>query len=114
MKKVLLRWLISALSIFLTAKLVGYIHVSGFTVTLIAAFILGVVNAVIKPIIMILTLPINFITLGLFTFVINGFVLYLTAGLVPGFAISGLFGAIVGSIVLSLFNMLLNHIFDLD
>lgn len=114
MKKILLRWFVSALSIFLTAKLVGYINVSGFTVTLIAAFILGVVNAVIKPVIMILTLPINFITLGLFTFVINGFVLYLTAGLVPGFAISGLFGAIVGSIVLSLFNMLLNNIFDLD
>ncbi len=114
MKKFFLRWIVSALSIFLTAKLLGSVYVSGLTASLVAAAILGIVNTIIKPIVVILTLPINFLTLGLFTFVINGFVLYLAAGLVTGFAISGLFGAIIASVVLSILNMVLTHLFDLD
>ncbi|OPJ55138.1 phage holin family protein [Alkalithermobacter paradoxus] len=113
MRKFILRWLISALSIYLTAKLLGYVHVSDFSTTLVAAAILGIINTLIKPIIVMFTIPINFMTLGLFTFIINGFMLYLASALVEGFVIYGLLGAIVASIVLSIVNMILSSLFDI-
>ena len=108
----LLKWLSAAISIFITAKLFGFIHVSSFGVTLVAALVLGVVNTIIKPLLIIFTLPINILTLGLFTFVINGIVLYMTSGLVPGFEITGLLGAIVAAVIISFINMIINSVID--
>lgn len=99
-----------AVSIFLIAKIFENIYISGFMVALWAAIILGIANTVIRPILLIFTLPINIISLGLFTFVVNGIILKLTAGIVPGFKVIGLFGAIIGSIVLSIVNIIISEV----
>lgn len=105
--KFLARWLVSAVSIYIIAYLMVGIEVSGFEATLIAAAILGIVNTIVKPLLLFFTLPINIMTLGLFTFVINGVVLWATASFVNGFEVRGLFDAIVGSILISITNMLI-------
>lgn len=110
MKKFFLRWISMAVSIFLIAKIFENIYISGFMVALWAAIILGIANTVIRPILLIFTLPINIISLGLFTFVVNGIILKLTAGIVPGFKVIGLFGAIIGSIVLSIVNIIISEV----
>lgn len=109
-KNLIIRWFVSALSIYIIAYLLEGIYVTDFTATLIAAAILGIVNAIIKPLLIILTLPINILTLGLFTFIINGIVLKLTASLVNGFMVRGLFAAVIGSILISIVNMILTNL----
>ncbi|MEW6047535.1 MAG: phage holin family protein [Bacillota bacterium] len=96
------RWLINGVALLLVAKLVGGIQVGGVFAALVAAAILGLVNAFIRPLLIVLTLPINIVTLGLFTFVVNALMLWLTAGLVPGFNVHGFWAALWGSILLSL------------
>lgn len=114
MKKFIFRWLASAISILIIAKLFDNIYISGFIVALWAAAILGIANTIIKPVLIILTLPINIITLGLFTFVVNGLILKLSAGIVPGFRVVGLFGAIIASIVLSILNIIITDLFGIS
>ncbi|MBB6216032.1 putative membrane protein [Anaerosolibacter carboniphilus] len=110
MTKFLLRWIASAASIYITAALFENIYITGFAAAMIAAVILGIANMIVKPIIIVFTLPINILTLGLFTLVINGIVLKMTAGFVGGFMIDGLTTAILASIVLSIVHMLLSGI----
>ncbi|SHK53143.1 putative membrane protein [Caminicella sporogenes DSM 14501] len=114
MKKFILRWLSSAVSIYIIAKLFENIYISGFIVALWAAVILGIANTIVKPMLIILTLPINIVSLGLFTFVVNGLILKLSAGIVPGFRVNGLFGAIIASIVLSLLNLIITSVFGIS
>ena len=102
--------LINASALILTAYLVPGFGVSNFATALLAAIVLGVINTFVKPILTIITLPINFLTLGLFTFVINAVVLYLTTLVVPGFMIDGMLTAILGSIVLSIVSTILSHL----
>ncbi|NMC27434.1 MAG: phage holin family protein [Syntrophomonadaceae bacterium] len=106
-----LRWLLNILAIFLTAALL-----SGFEVTIwgaiVGSIVLGVINAIIRPVLIILTLPLNIITLGLFTFVINGVMLWLTAATVKGFDIHGFGWAILTAIVLSLISLLISLLID--
>ena len=102
MKPFLLRLFINAVALLITASLVEGIHIEGFTATLLAALILGAVNAVIRPIFLIFTLPLNVLTLGLFTLVINGLMLKLVGALAPGFYVGGFFAATFGALVLSL------------
>ncbi|KXZ39376.1 putative membrane protein [Alkalithermobacter thermoalcaliphilus JW-YL-7 = DSM 7308] len=113
MKKFISRWIISALSIYFTSKILGFVYVADFSTTLVASFILGIINTFIKPIIFFLTIPINFLTLGLFSFIINGFMLYMASIIVEGFDVYGILGAVIASIVLSLFNMIFVNLFDL-
>lgn len=108
--KFLARWFVSAASIYIIARLLTGIQVSGFEATLIAAAVLGIVNMIIRPILVILTLPITIVSLGLFTFVINALTLKLTAFLVPGLTVNGLFSALLGSILISVVNMLLGNL----
>ena len=75
---------------------------------LIAALVLGIVNAIIRPILMVFTLPLNVLTLGLFTFVINAFMLMIVGALVSGFAVDGFFAALLGSVVLSVVSAILS------
>jgi putative membrane protein len=82
---IIIRWLVSALAIIITAYLLPGVTVSDIQTALIAALVLGIINAIIKPLTIILTLPINIITLGLFTFVINALMILLTSYFVPGF-----------------------------
>lgn len=103
----LIRWLLNGLALLLTAALLEGIKISGPGAALMAALVLGIINAVIRPLFLLLTLPLNIISLGLFTFVVNGLMLMIAAGLVRGFVVSGIFSAIVGSIVLSLISSLL-------
>ncbi|AHM56237.1 hypothetical protein EAL2_c09380 [Peptoclostridium acidaminophilum DSM 3953] len=114
MNKFLARWIVSTLALFLAASLLKSVEVTGISAALLAAAVLGIVNMFLKPLALILTLPINILTLGLFTFVINGFMLYITSGLVPGFAVTGFWGAVAGAIVISVFNMILNSIFNIE
>ncbi|SCY92357.1 phage holin family protein [Alkaliphilus peptidifermentans] len=108
--KFLARLLVSAVSIYIIAYLMAGITVTTVEATLMAAVILGLVNTFIKPLIIFLTLPINIMTLGLFTFLLNGIVLYGTASIVNGFYVVGLVDAIIGSILISIVNMLLSGV----
>lgn len=104
----LMRWLISALTLIIVANVIEGVQISGLSSALIAILVLGIANAVIRPILLILTLPINIITLGLFTFVINAIILYMVASVVTGFEISGFLDAVIGTILLSLMGSLVN------
>lgn len=106
MSDILITWLLSALAILAVAYLVPGVTVSGFLVALVVALVLGLLNAFIKPILMILTLPINILTLGLFTLVINTVLILVAAYVVPGFELDGFWWALVFSIALSLVNVL--------
>lgn len=106
----IVRWLINALALYLTAVLLPGMQFRGLGATLLAAAVLGIVNAVIRPLLLLLTLPLNIVTLGLFTFVINALMLLLTSAVVPGFTISGFGSAIVGAIVLTIISFILSHL----
>lgn len=104
-------WLISALAIGITAYLLPGVKLSGFLAALVTAVVLGLANAVIKPLLLLLTLPLNILTLGLFTLVINAVLIMLTSAVVPGFYVSGFWQALLFSLVLVLVNYLLGLIF---
>ena len=106
----LIRWLINAAALVFTAYLLEGIDVGGFGAALLASLVLGIVNAIIRPVFLLFTLPLNLLTLGLFTFVINGIMLKLTAAVVGGFEVRGILPAIVGSIILSLVSFLLSSL----
>lgn len=101
---------LNALALLATAYLVPGFRVDSFTTALLAAIVLGLINTVVRPILTIITLPINLLTLGLFTFVINAVVLYLTTLVVPGFMIDGMLAAILGAVVLSVVSTILSHL----
>lgn len=110
MVSILANWLLSAITIFLIASYVPGFSVNSFTTALVVAFILGIVNAFLKPIIQILTLPINILTFGLFTFVINAVLIWLVAYIVPGFEIAGFVPALIGAIALWAIGTLVNFV----
>ena len=85
------------------------IRVDGFLAALVAAFLLGVVNAIIRPILVLLTFPLTLVTLGFFLLVINGLMLWLVSALVRGFHVSGFWGAVFGSILISLVSWILSR-----
>ncbi|MBC7384604.1 MAG: phage holin family protein [Cryobacterium sp.] len=106
----LLTWLISALALLITSKVIPGFKVKSFGSALWAAVVIGIANTLIWPILIFLTLPINLITLGLFTFVVNGAVLKICAAMMKGFDITNWWSAIFGAIVLALVGMLLRMI----
>lgn len=101
MNLLFLRWLTMTAAIILAAYLLDGIRVSGFFSALCAAALLGIFNAVLRPIAILLTLPINIMTLGLFTFVINAILLKMVSGIIRGFDVSGFWPAVFGSLVIS-------------
>ena len=104
----LLTWLITALSLLIISALRLGIEIKGFGTAIVAALVLGVLNAVVRPILGFLALPITFLTLGLFALVLNALMIMLMAALVKGVRLlNGFWGALVGSIVLSLLNWLI-------
>jgi putative membrane protein len=104
----LIRWGINTLSLILTGHFVPGIHIASLWAALMAALLLGLVNAFIKPVLILLTLPINVLTLGLLTFIINGMLLSFVAWAIPGFIIDGFLWAILGSLILSIISTLLS------
>jgi putative membrane protein len=108
MQRFLLKWFVTAVSIFVVANVFKLIHVENLTVLVLAALILGILNAFVRPILLVLTLPINIVTLGLFTLVINGFLLYATAGLVSGFDITSFWRALLAALLISIVTAMIN------
>lgn len=103
-----IRWLILTAAIMAASFLMNGIEVTGFFSALGAAAILGVLNAVFRPILIVLTLPINVLTLGLFTFVINAVLLMMVSGVIRGFHVQGFWWAVLGSLVISLVSWFLS------
>ena len=103
-----LRFFITACGLLLAAWLLDGIHISSPTSLVFAALVLGLVNAIVRPVLLLLTLPITIITLGLFLLVLNGAMLRLAALIVPGFIVDGFGTALLGSIIVSLTAMLAN------
>ena len=104
MGKLLLHWLISALFLYVLSFLFSGIVIQGFMAALVAAVVLGLINATLKPLLQLISLPITFLTLGIFYLVINAFMLMLVSALVPGFIVDGFGTAFFAAIVLSLLN----------
>lgn len=96
------RLIITALGLWAAATIMPGVHMSGWGPLIISALVLGIVNAVIRPIILILTLPLTVLTLGLFILVVNGLSLGIVAWLVPGFELAGFWSAVLGAIVVGL------------
>src|SRR5437868_14657966 len=97
------RWLLSTLALFIVVNLMPrHFHAHSLTALAIAALVLGLLNAIVRPILFILTLPLTIVTLGLFLIVLNGIMLELTAWLAPGFRIDDFVAAIIGAIVLAI------------
>jgi putative membrane protein len=103
------RWLVITVAIMLASVLIPGIQIDSVPTAVIAAGILGLINIFIKPILIILTLPLNIITLGLFSFIINAFLLKMVAWFVTGFEVNGFLAALLGALVISLVNWLANR-----
>lgn len=107
----MIRWMCSILAIIITAAIIP-----GFELTIwggiVGSVFLGVINAIIRPIIIFLTLPLNIISLGLFTFIINGFMLYITAATIKGFTIHGFWWAVLSAMLLSLINFIISYFIE--
>jgi len=104
----LLRWLILTLGIIIASYLLEGIHVSGFVPAFFAAALLGILNALFRPVLILLTLPINILSLGLFTFVINALMLMMVSEVISGFEVHGFWTAVFGSLIISIISWLLN------
>ena len=109
--KFIVRLLINTAAVLLIAYfLPGVIRVDSLPAALAGAFLLGIVNGIIRPILILLTLPLTILTFGLFLLILNGFMLWLVAALVSGFHVNGFGGAVVGSILISLISWILSHL----
>ena len=108
MKGLIIRWLILTIAILSAAYFIPGITVSSFAAAFFAAAVLGILNALFRPVLILLTLPINVLTLGLFTFIINALLLKITAGLIPGFDLQGFWPAVLGALFISIVNWLLH------
>jgi putative membrane protein len=99
MLKVLAKWLLSASALLFVAYLYSGVEVTSFMAALLAALVIGLLNAVVRPVLVVLTLPVTVLTLGLFLFVINALVFWAAAGVLDGFQVRGFVGALVGSLL---------------
>jgi putative membrane protein len=108
---ILVRWFLNAIALFATAYILkdkGFVLQDGFFTALKASFVMGIINATIRPIILFFTVPINLLTLGLFTFVVNAMMLYLTSWIISDFQIKNVWAALIGSILISLISTALS------
>lgn len=109
----IVRWFINALALLLVAYLYSGVKVDGIFAALIAALVLGLVNAVIRPLLVVLTLPVTILTLGLFIFVINAFMFWFVTEIVKGFTVTGFMAALIGSLMFSVISLVTNWlVFD--
>jgi putative membrane protein len=108
--RLLAAWLINALALLALPWLLPSIHVASFTTALGVAVVLGLINAVIRPVLLLLTLPVTLLTLGLFIFAINGMMFMLAAWLLEGFVVDGFFAGVLGSALYSVISWLLTKL----
>jgi len=109
MRGVLLRWLILTAAVLAASWLLTGVRVNGIFPAILAAALLGICNAVLRPLLIVLTLPLNILTLGLFTFVINALMLLLVSAVIPGFYVLGFWTAFFGALIISVTSWLLNR-----
>lgn len=102
MLSLIIVWIINALSLLVLAWLIPAVHVQSFGTALVAALVLALLNTLIRPVLFILTLPVNVLTLGLFTFIINGFLFWVAANFLEGFSVRGFWWAVLAAMVYSL------------
>jgi len=110
MLALLARWALNAAALLLVAYLYPGVRIESFFTALMAALVLGLINAVIRPILVILTLPVTLLTLGLFLFVINALLFWLVAEIVKGFHVEGFLAALIGSVLYSIITLLTSWI----
>jgi putative membrane protein len=108
MRGLAVRWVILAGAIMVASYLLDGIEITGFFPALGAAAMLGILNAFLRPVLIILTLPINVLSFGLFTFIINALLLKMVSGVIPGFDVHGFWTAVWGSLIITLVNWLLH------
>jgi putative membrane protein len=106
----LIRWGINAVALYLTTLLVPGVRVPDVGSAILAALVLGIVNAVIRPVVLLLTLPLTILTLGVFTFVVNAFMLYIVAVVTHRLVLDSALSAFIGAIVLSVISFILSHL----
>lgn len=111
MTNLALKWLLNSLALFFVMKLIPGIQIGRIQDLLLATLVIGLLNVFLRPILLLLTLPVTLITLGLFTLVINGVIFSLAAYLVPGLHVSGFGAAFMAALLFSLFSSVLNMIF---
>jgi putative membrane protein len=112
MTRLLLTWMLNAFALFIVMKLVPGIQIDRFSDLLLATLVIGLLNAFLRPLVILLTLPVTILTLGLFTLVINGVMFYLAAHLVSGFHVTGFGAAFLAALLFSLFSFFLNMLFQ--
>ncbi len=110
MLTLLARWIVNAAVLLLVAYIYPGVQVDSFVAALLAALVLGLVNAIVRPILVVLTLPVTLLTLGLFLFVINALLFWFVAEVVHGFSVGGFWAALLGSILYSLFTLVTSWI----
>ena len=110
--KFIIKWLCSALALLAVAYLYSGVVVTSFTGALIAAAVLGVLNTIIRPLLVLLTLPVTVVTLGLFMFVINALMFWAAASLVSGLQVNGFVAALIGSVIYSLLQLAIEFVLE--
>jgi putative membrane protein len=106
--KIVVRWLLLAAALLLVAQIYRGVQVTSFASAMIAALVLGLLNTLLRPILVLLTLPVTLLTLGLFLFVINALMFYFAAALLDGFRVTGFAAALIGSILYSLCGLVID------
>ena len=107
MLKLLAKWLLSASALLFVAYIYDGVEVTGYTTALLAAFVIGLLNIVVRPVLVVLTLPVTVLTLGLFLFVINALVFWAAAGVLDGFQVRNFVGALIGSLLYTLIGVVI-------
>jgi putative membrane protein len=110
--KLILRWLLLAAALLLVANIAPGVTVTSFGAALIAAFVIGLFNTLLRPVLVLLTLPITLVTLGLFLFVINALMFYAAAQVLDGLRVDGFVAALIGSLIYSLCGMLIDVVME--
>ena len=105
--RLLLRWLLSAAALLAVTYLYSGVQVSSFTSALIAAAVIGLLNMIVRPVLVVLTLPVTIVTFGLFLFVINALMFWAASGLLGGFVVKGFVAALIGSLIYSLLRLII-------
>jgi putative membrane protein len=105
--KLILKWLLSAMALLAVAHFYSGVVVQSFTAAMIAAFVIGLLNTIVRPILVVLTLPVTVVSLGLFLFVINALMFWAASSMLDGFEVKGFAAALVGSLIYSLAGMVI-------
>lgn len=108
---ILIKWLLSALMFLVVANVVPGIGVQSFATALLLAVVWGIITMILKPILLVLTLPVNILSFGLFTLVINGFLFWILARIVPGFTVASFGTAVLGALALSILHIIVHLAF---